>query len=180
MVERRSPALRRDPRGGHRFARSLVRAPRAPAGQPCGGRNAGPLARPGRGASFCRRIRRQPGRCYKAQWMARVSDGVPPGHPAQRRRRYHRHGRTRREFGAAGSKGVVLRRPVVPSLRDRRRRSDDFPATVKADAARDLTEALLDKSLRCDIAARFPLEEVANAHELVEAGPPGRVLVEIS
>jgi len=58
--------------------------------------------------------------------------------------------------------------------------SDDFPPAVKAEAARVLTEALLDKSLRSDIAARFPLEEIANAHELVEAGPPGRVLIEIT
>lgn len=58
--------------------------------------------------------------------------------------------------------------------------SDDFPPAVKADAARVLTEALLDKSVRSDIAARFPLEEIANAHELVEAGPPGRVLIEIA
>jgi NADPH:quinone reductase len=58
--------------------------------------------------------------------------------------------------------------------------SDDFPPAAKAAAARVLTEALLDKSLRSDIAARFPLEEIATAHELVEAGPPGRVLVDIA
>jgi NADPH:quinone reductase len=58
--------------------------------------------------------------------------------------------------------------------------SDDFPPAVKAEAAGALTEALLDKSLRSDIAARFPLEEIADAHELVEAGPPGRVLIEIT
>jgi NADPH2:quinone reductase len=57
--------------------------------------------------------------------------------------------------------------------------SDDFPPAAKAEAARALTEALLDRSLRSDIAARFPLEEIATAHELVEAGPPGRVLIEI-
>ena len=39
--------------------------------------------------------------------------------------------------------------------------SDDFPPDVKAEAARALTEAVLDKSLRSDIAARFPLEEIA-------------------
>jgi NADPH:quinone reductase len=58
--------------------------------------------------------------------------------------------------------------------------SDDFPAPAKAEATRVLTEALLDKSLRSEIAARFPLEEIATAHELVEAGPPGRVLIEIA
>ena len=58
--------------------------------------------------------------------------------------------------------------------------SDDFPLAAKAEAARVLTEALFDKSLGSDIAARFPLEEIANTRELVEAGPPGRVLIEIA
>jgi NADPH2:quinone reductase len=57
--------------------------------------------------------------------------------------------------------------------------SDDFAPAVKDEAARTLTEALLDGSLRSDIAARFPLDQVARAHELVEAGAPGRVVIEI-
>jgi NADPH:quinone reductase-like Zn-dependent oxidoreductase len=40
-------------------------------------------------------------------------------------------------------------------------------------------ESLVDGDLRSTIAARFPLERIAEAHELVEAGAPGRVLVEI-
>jgi NADPH2:quinone reductase len=58
--------------------------------------------------------------------------------------------------------------------------SDDFPPMVKETAARTLTEALLDNSLRSDVVARFPLDEVARAHELMEAGPPGRVVIEIT
>jgi NADPH2:quinone reductase len=58
--------------------------------------------------------------------------------------------------------------------------SDDFPPTVKAEAARDLTDALVEGSLRADIVARFSLEEIASAHELVESGPPGRVVIDIT
>ena len=55
--------------------------------------------------------------------------------------------------------------------------SDDFTPAVKAAAARALTDALVAGSLRSGIAARFPLEEIASAHELVESGPPGRVII---
>jgi NADPH:quinone reductase len=58
--------------------------------------------------------------------------------------------------------------------------SDDFPATVKADAARTLTEALLDGSLRSRIAARYPLDQIADAHAAVEAGAGGRVVIEVT
>ena len=51
--------------------------------------------------------------------------------------------------------------------------SDDFPPAVKAGAARELTAALIDGSLRSTIAARFPLADIAHAHELVEQGAPG-------
>jgi NADPH:quinone reductase len=58
--------------------------------------------------------------------------------------------------------------------------SDDFPATVKAGAARTLTEALLDGSLRSHIAARYPLDQIADAHAAVEAGAGGRVVIEVT
>jgi NADPH2:quinone reductase len=58
--------------------------------------------------------------------------------------------------------------------------SDDFPATVKAGAARALTEALLDGSLRSHIAARYPLDQIAEAHAAVEAGADGRVVIEVA
>jgi NADPH2:quinone reductase len=57
--------------------------------------------------------------------------------------------------------------------------SDDFPRDVKAHAGRDLTAALADGSLCSVIAERVPLAEVAHAHELVERGVDGRVIVTI-
>ena len=57
--------------------------------------------------------------------------------------------------------------------------SDDFPPAVKAEAARELTAALLDGSLRSVIAERVPLSEIARAHELVERGVDGRVIVTV-
>ena len=58
--------------------------------------------------------------------------------------------------------------------------SDDFPAAVKAIAARDLTDALAEGSLRSSIAARVPLADIATAHEIVERGARGRVVVVVS
>ncbi len=57
--------------------------------------------------------------------------------------------------------------------------SDDFAAAVKAHAAAELTDALVGGELRSVIAERVPLERIAEAHELVEAGAAGRVLVQI-
>jgi NADPH:quinone reductase len=57
--------------------------------------------------------------------------------------------------------------------------SDDFAPAVKAHAARELTAALLDGSLRSVIAERVPLADIVHAHELVERGVDGRVLVMI-
>lgn len=58
--------------------------------------------------------------------------------------------------------------------------SDDFAPAVKAEAARALTTAVGADALRSTVAARVPLEDIARAHELVEAGAGGRVLVEIT
>jgi Zinc-binding dehydrogenase len=58
--------------------------------------------------------------------------------------------------------------------------SDDFPPAVKLQAAQELTAALLDGSLRSTIAVRLPLAEIARAHELVEQGAGGRVVIEIA
>jgi NADPH2:quinone reductase len=57
--------------------------------------------------------------------------------------------------------------------------SDDFTPAVKAEAARALSEALVDGSLRSRIAARFPLEDIVAAHESVENGAGGRVVLTI-
>ena len=58
--------------------------------------------------------------------------------------------------------------------------SDDFPAAVKADAGRELTAALLEGRLHTSIAARLPLQEIALAHERVERGAGGRVLLDLA
>lgn len=57
--------------------------------------------------------------------------------------------------------------------------SDDFPVQVKAEAANQLTDALVDGRLSSRIAAVLPLDRIAEAHELVEAGAAGRVLVKL-
>jgi NADPH2:quinone reductase len=57
--------------------------------------------------------------------------------------------------------------------------SDDFPPAVKSDAATALTAALVEGKLRSTVAERVPLADIARAHELVEAGAAGRVLVEV-
>ncbi|MDH4115262.1 MAG: zinc-binding dehydrogenase, partial [Burkholderiaceae bacterium] len=58
--------------------------------------------------------------------------------------------------------------------------SDDFPPAVKAEAARELTAALLEGRLRAVIAARLPLQDIALAHEQVERGAGGRVLLSLA
>ena len=57
--------------------------------------------------------------------------------------------------------------------------SDDLAPAIKAHAARELTAALEDGSLRSVIAERVPLADIVRAHELVEHGLEGRVLVMI-
>ena len=57
--------------------------------------------------------------------------------------------------------------------------SDDFAPEVKAHAASDLTSALLDGTLRIPIAERLPLDGIAIAHEHVESGTSGRVLLHV-
>ena len=57
--------------------------------------------------------------------------------------------------------------------------SDDFSPQVKAHAAEELTAALVDGSLRSVIAERVPLADIVRAHDLVERGVHGRVIVTI-
>ncbi|MFF0036187.1 NADPH:quinone reductase [Streptomyces mirabilis] len=54
--------------------------------------------------------------------------------------------------------------------------SDDFPAEARRQAARDLTAAA---ALTVDVGDRYPLEDIAKAHDRVDAGGRGRVLVTI-
>ncbi|MFD6285263.1 NADPH:quinone reductase [Streptomyces sp. NPDC060205] len=57
--------------------------------------------------------------------------------------------------------------------------SDDFPAAAKRQAARDLTAAASAGALTVDIGDRHPLEDIAKAHDRVDAGGRGRVLVTV-
>jgi NADPH2:quinone reductase len=58
--------------------------------------------------------------------------------------------------------------------------SDDFPAAAKAEAAEALSAAAADKRLWYPIAARYPLDAIARAHEAVEhPSAPGRVVLDL-
>jgi NADPH2:quinone reductase len=58
--------------------------------------------------------------------------------------------------------------------------NDDFPEPANEEAASALTAALVDGDLTYPIAARFPLEEIATAHDLAEqGGARGRVVLDI-
>lgn len=57
--------------------------------------------------------------------------------------------------------------------------SDDFPVAAKRQAAADLTTAAAARALQVDVRALLPLDGVAEAHELVEAGTRARVLVDV-
>ncbi|WP_112133406.1 NADPH:quinone reductase [Glycomyces dulcitolivorans] len=55
--------------------------------------------------------------------------------------------------------------------------SDDFPAAAKLQAAHDLTAAAADGALTVALGEAYPLEQIAAAHDQVDAGSRGRVLV---
>jgi NADPH2:quinone reductase len=88
--------------------------------------------------------------------------------------------------GVVSSYASSADRPAIPywafGFKDTTLRllgSDDFSPAVKSAAAQALTGALTGGDLRSEIAARFPLDQIASAHELVERGGPGRVLLTI-
>lgn len=58
--------------------------------------------------------------------------------------------------------------------------SDDFPAAAKRQAARALTAAAATGALTVDIADVHPLQDIAKAHDRVDAGGRGRVLVTVT
>ncbi|MGW3649181.1 NADPH:quinone reductase [Streptomyces sp. NPDC000878] len=58
--------------------------------------------------------------------------------------------------------------------------SDDFPAAAKRQAARDLTAAAAVGALTVDIGDRYPLTDIAKAHDRVDAGGRGRVLITVA
>ncbi len=57
--------------------------------------------------------------------------------------------------------------------------ADDFPSEAKAAAVRDLSACLAAGAQPVRIAARYPLEQIAAAHDAVAAGSPGRVTLTI-
>ncbi|MFI6937136.1 NADPH:quinone reductase [Streptomyces sp. NPDC050287] len=57
--------------------------------------------------------------------------------------------------------------------------SDDFPDAAKRQAARDLTDAAAAGMLTVAIGEVYPLEKIAQAHDRVDAGGRGRVLVTV-
>jgi NADPH2:quinone reductase len=57
--------------------------------------------------------------------------------------------------------------------------SDDFSLDAKQHAARDLTAAAAAAALSVRVGAVFPLAQIAAAHDRVEAGGRGRVLIRI-
>ena len=58
--------------------------------------------------------------------------------------------------------------------------SDDFPSEAKEQAATDLTAAARDGALSITIGKTLPLEHVAEAHDLVDAGIRHRVVVALT
>ena len=59
--------------------------------------------------------------------------------------------------------------------------SDDFPASVKQTAARDLVACLEAGKLALEVAVRFALPEIAAAHQAIESrSVVGRVILELS
>jgi NADPH2:quinone reductase len=57
--------------------------------------------------------------------------------------------------------------------------SDDFPPEARRQAARDLTAVAAAGALTVDVGDRYPLEDIAQAHDRVDAGGRGRVLVTV-
>ena len=57
--------------------------------------------------------------------------------------------------------------------------SDDFSLDAKKQAARDLSAAAATGALKVEIGERFPLDDIALAHDRVDAGGRGRVLIDI-
>jgi NADPH:quinone reductase len=56
----------------------------------------------------------------------------------------------------------------------------EMPAAAKEQAVRDVTAALEDRDLPPMDFVRFPLEETARAHDAVEAGAVGKVVIEVA
>ena len=59
--------------------------------------------------------------------------------------------------------------------------SDDFPIAAKRGAAEDLSEMLAGGWSGYEVSERFPLDDIALAHAVVEEGPAGgRVVLDLT
>jgi NADPH2:quinone reductase len=58
--------------------------------------------------------------------------------------------------------------------------SDDFPAEAKQQAVRDLTAAAAAGALHVEVEQSYPLDRIADAHDHVDAGTRGRILVDVT
>lgn len=57
--------------------------------------------------------------------------------------------------------------------------SDDFPHRARHQAARELTSAAASGALTVPVRERFPLDEIARAHDAVDAGGHGRIVLDV-
>ncbi|MEU7926619.1 zinc-binding dehydrogenase [Micromonospora sp. NPDC049801] len=88
--------------------------------------------------------------------------------------------------GVIATYATVAAEPAIPywplgfqNITVRFLSNDDFPESANEAAATDLTAALVAGDLRYPIAARLPLAQIAEAHELVERGARGRVVLDL-
>lgn len=88
-----------------------------------------------------------------------------------------------RQGGVLAAYSTRMERPALPfwpmlfdNVTIRLLGSDDFPVEARTGAVRDLTRAAAH--LRVPVAARLSLGSIADAHDLVDTGPPGRVLLD--
>ena len=68
---------------------------------------------------------------------------------------------------------------LIANLTIRLLGSDDFPADAKQRAATDLTAAAGDGALSIPVEDVLPLDQAAQAHDRVDAGTRGRILLGI-
>lgn len=84
-------------------------------------------------------------------------------------------------IAAYGTREDATRLPFWPMLFNnltlRLLGSDDFPVAAKLQAAHDLTSAAAVGALTVALGEAYPLEQIAAAHDRVDAGSRGRVLV---
>jgi NADPH2:quinone reductase len=91
-----------------------------------------------------------------------------------------------RQGGVVAAYGTVEAEPRIPfwpmlfdNLTIRLLGSDDFPPEARADAVRELTAAAAAGALTIPVARPLPLERIAEAHDLVDAGSRERILVDL-